>query len=141
MVRHMPLKTPVEPVKWMPLLVEAATDVLASKAVLSESTTSPTLELLAAVQRVEDRGAVETAHRVLQMAGQVWTYWLPTAPVTQRNITEGLQARLKPYRGDNFPAITEPVRFGELLRAMRQYRGGIIVKTALLLGWPDTRQQ
>ena len=91
------------------------------------------LELLAAVQRVEDRGAGETAHRVLQMAGQVWTYWLPAAPITQRNITEGLRARLKPYRGSKFPAITDPVRLGQLLRAMREYKGGIVVKTALLL--------
>lgn len=91
-------------------------------------------DMLTALHRIEQRGAIETAHRVLQMAGQVWTYWrLPTAPSTQRNITEGLKARLQPYRSQVFPAITEPVRFGELLRAMRLYRGGIVVKTALLL--------
>lgn len=90
-------------------------------------------DLLAALHRIEQRGAVETAHRVLQVAGQIWTYWLPTAPAMQRNIAEGLQARLQPYRGKVFPAITEPAHFGELLRAMRQYKGGIVVKTALLL--------
>lgn len=90
-------------------------------------------DLLAALHRIEQRGAVETAHRVLQVAGQIWTYWLPTAPAMQRNIAEGLQARLQPYRGKVFPAITEPTHFGELLRAMRQYKGGIVVKTALLL--------
>ena len=91
------------------------------------------LQLLHALQRVEARGAIETAHRVLQVAGQIWDYWLPIAPVAQRNITEGLKARLKPYKKGKFPAITEPARFAELLRAMDEYNGGIVVKTALLL--------
>ena len=91
------------------------------------------LELLAVLQKVEDRGAVETADRVLMLARQVWDYWLPTAKVAQRNITEGLKKRLTPYRGTTFAAIVEPVPFGELLRAMSAYKGGIIVRTALLV--------
>jgi integrase len=67
------------------------------------------------------------------LARQVWRYWLPTASNTQRDITEGLKARLTPYRGTNFPAIVEPQRFGELLRAMYAYKGGPFVRTALLL--------
>ena len=91
------------------------------------------MELLAALQKVEERGALETADRALMLARQVWRYWLPTADVAQRNITEGLHARLTPYRGKNFAAIVEPKRFGELLRAMAVYRGGPIVRTALQL--------
>ncbi len=91
------------------------------------------MELLAALQKVEERGAVETADRVLMLARQVWEYWLPTTNSTQRNITEGLKARLTPYRGKNFAAIVEPVRFGELLRAMKAYKGGPIVRCALQL--------
>ena len=91
------------------------------------------MELLAALQKVEERGAVETADRVLMLARQVWEYWLPTTTSTQRNITEGLKARLTPYRGKSFAAIVEPVRFGELLRAMKKYKGGPIVRTALQL--------
>ena len=90
----------------------------------------PAMELLAALQKVEERGAVETADRVLMLARQVWEYWLPTTTSTQRNITEGLKARLTPYRGNSFAAIVEPVRFGELLRAMKAYKGGPIVRTA-----------
>ena len=55
------------------------------------------MELLAALQKVEERGAVETADRVLMLARQVWDYWLPTADVQQRNITEGLKGRLKKW--------------------------------------------
>jgi integrase len=91
------------------------------------------LELLAVLQKVEGRGAVETADRGLMLARQVYEYWLPTAETTQRNITEGLQKRLTPYRGKNFPAIVEPQRFGELLRSMYAYKGGPVVRTALLL--------
>ena len=91
------------------------------------------LELLSALQKVEQRGAVETADRVLMLARQVWEYWLPTATVQQRNITEGLKARLTPYRGSSFAAIVEPARFGELMRAIKHYKGGPIVRTALQL--------
>ena len=91
------------------------------------------LELLAVLQKVEERGAVETADRALMLARQVYEYWLPTADKFQRNITEGLKKRLTPYRGKSFPAIVEPKRFGELLRAMHAYKGGAIVRTALQL--------
>lgn len=89
------------------------------------------MELLAALQKVEERGAIETADRVRLVAGMVWDYWLPTADVQQRNITEGLKARLTPYRGKSFAAIVEPLRFGELLRAIKSYKGGPVVRTAL----------
>ena len=91
------------------------------------------MELLAALQKVEERGALETADRVLMLARQIWDYWLPTADVQQRNITEGLKARLTPYRKKSFAAIIEPKRFGELLRAINTYKGGPIVRTALQL--------
>lgn len=91
------------------------------------------MELLAVLQKIEARGAVETADRALMLARQVYDYWLPTAGKEQRNITEGLKRRLTPYRGLNFPAIVDPKRFGELLRAMYAYKGGPVVRTALLL--------
>ena len=91
------------------------------------------IELLEALHKVEERGAYETADRALMLARQVWEYWLPTAGVEQRNITEGLKARLTPYRGKNFAAIVEPKRFGELLRSIQNYKGGRIVRTALQL--------
>jgi integrase len=91
------------------------------------------MELLAALQKVEERGALETADRALMLARQVWDYWLPTAEVQQRNITEGLKARLTPYRGKNFAAILDPQRMGGLMRAIKGYKGGPIVRTALQL--------
>ena len=91
------------------------------------------MELLEALQKIEERGALETADRALGLARQVWNYWLPTADVQQRNITEGLHARLTPYRGKNFAAILDPQRMGALMRAIKGYKGGLIVRTALQL--------
>ena len=91
------------------------------------------MELLVALQKIEDRQAVETAHRVLDISSQVWKYWLPTAEVEQRNITEGLKARLQPYRGKNFAAILDPKRVGEMMRSIKHYKGGIVVRVALQL--------
>ena len=91
------------------------------------------MQLLAALHKVEERGALETADRALMLARQVWDYWLPTANVEQRNITEGLKARLTPYRSKTFAAIVEPKRFGDLMRAIQSYKGGLVVRTALQL--------
>jgi len=91
------------------------------------------LELLAALQKIEERQAVETAHRVLDIARMVWEYWLPTAEVEQRNITDGLKARLQPFRGKNYPAILDPKRVGEMMRAIKNYKGGMVVRVALQL--------
>ena len=91
------------------------------------------MELLAALQKVEERGALETADRALMLARQIWDYWLPTKGVAQRNITEGLKARLTPYQGKSFATIVEPNRFGDLMQTIRTCKGGPTVRTALQL--------
>lgn len=91
------------------------------------------MQVLTAVQAVEKRGSLEAARRVLDTASQVFKHWLPMAPPQYRNITEGLRARLQPRIEGRFPAITEPRRFGELLRAIHAYKGGPLVTVALRL--------
>jgi hypothetical protein len=91
------------------------------------------MELLAALQKIEARQAIETAHRVLDIAKQVWQYWLPTTDIEQRDITIGLKARLQPYRSKNYPAILDPKRVGEMMKAIKHYKGGPIVRAALQL--------
>lgn len=90
------------------------------------------VELLAALRKVEERGAVETANRDLDLARQVWRYGVSTGRVN-RDMTADLKGALSPYRGKHFAAITEPVRLGELLRAIKGYKGGPIVRAALQL--------
>ena len=90
------------------------------------------VELLATLRKVEERGAVETANRGLDLARQVWRYGVATGRVS-RDITGDLKGALSPYRGKHFAAITDPVRLGELLRAIKGYKGGPIVRAALQL--------
>lgn len=90
------------------------------------------VELLATLRKVEQRGAVETADRGLMLARQVWRYGVATGRVP-RDITADLKGALSPYRGRHFAAITDPTKLGELIRAIRAYRGGPIVRAALQL--------
>jgi integrase len=90
------------------------------------------IELLATVRRVEERGALDVAHRVLTTAGQVWRYAVATGR-TPRDITADIRGALKPHHGKHFAAITDPVKFSELIRVIRGYQGGPIVRAALQL--------
>jgi integrase len=90
------------------------------------------VELLATLRKVEERGAVETADRGLMLARQVWRYAVATGRV-DRNITADLKGALSPYRGKHFAAITDPAQLGDMIRAIRVYKGGPIVRAALQL--------
>lgn len=90
-------------------------------------------ELLAALRRIEARGAIDTAHRAKQLAGRVFAYAVGTGRAERNPAAdlgrEALQARQKRHRA----AITDPVALGALLRAMDQSIAGPVVKTALLI--------
>jgi integrase len=90
------------------------------------------IELLAVVRRVEERGALDVAHRVLTTAGQVWRYAVATGRA-QRDVSSDIRGALKPHHGKHFAAITDPVKLGELIRVIRGYQGGPIVRAALQL--------
>ena len=90
------------------------------------------IELLAVVRKVEERGALDVAHRVLTTAGQVWRYAVATARAP-RDVTADIRGALKPHHGKHFAAITDPAKLGELIRVIRGYQGGPIVRAALQL--------
>lgn len=90
------------------------------------------IELLATVRRVEERGALDVAHRVLTTAGQVWRYAVATGRA-QRDVSADIRGALKPHHGKHFAAITDPMKLGELIRVIRSYQGGPIVRAALQL--------
>lgn len=90
------------------------------------------IELLATVRRVEERGALDVAHRVLTTAGQVWRYAVATARAP-RDVSADIRGALKPHHGKHFAATTDPQKLGELLRAIHGYQGGPIVRAALQL--------
>ena len=92
--------------------------------------TSP--ELLAAMRRIEARGALESAHRALSNCGQVFRYAVATGRA-QRDPSGDLRGALAPYKRDHFAAITDPKRVGPLLREIDGYQGTFTVNSALRL--------
>lgn len=90
------------------------------------------VELLGVVRRVEERGALDVAHRVLITAGQVFRYAMATARAS-RDVSADIRGALKPHHGKHFAATTDPKKLGELLKAIQGYQGGPIVRAALQL--------
>ena len=89
--------------------------------------------LLAAIRRIEARGALETAHRALACCGQVFRYAVATGRA-ERDPTGDLRGALPPVKKDkHFAAITEPKKVGELMRDIDGYQGSYIVKSAFKL--------
>jgi integrase len=89
-------------------------------------------ELLAAMRRIENRGALETAHRALANCGQVFRYAIATGRAT-RDPSGDLRGALPPVKGENFAAVTEPKQVAELLRTLDGYQGTLTVVCALRL--------
>lgn len=87
-------------------------------------------DLLTMIRKVEDRGAVETARRILQVCGQVLRYGIATGRL-EADVSPALRGSLKPTISGHFGAITDPKSLGALLRAIDEYNGSLLVRTAL----------
>lgn len=88
--------------------------------------------LLDSLRRVEKRGAVESAHTLRKTAGQVFLYGVQTGRC-ERNPAPDLNGALKPVTVKHMAAILEPVKVGELLRAIDGYSGQPMTRAALAL--------
>lgn len=86
-------------------------------------------ELLSVIQRIEKRGALETAHRALGNCGQVFRYAVATGRA-ERDPSGDLRGALPPAKGEHFAAVTEPKQVAEILRAIDGYEGSLIVGCA-----------
>lgn len=89
-------------------------------------------DLLKILRRIEARGAVYVAHRVLMTARGVWQHAVAVGSA-ERDITQDLGAAVKPHTKRNLPAIVIPAQLRELLRASAAYTGGPVVRAALML--------
>jgi integrase len=90
------------------------------------------MELLAILQRIEQRGAPSVAERVRSTAKQVFDYAIATGRA-KHNFAPALKKALTPHVEKSFGAITNPTELGTLIRAMRSYKGGHVVRAALQL--------
>jgi integrase len=95
-----------------------------------EEITAP--ELLKMLRRIESRGALETAHRVRTICGQVFRYAIATGKC-ERDPAADLRDALKPYKKGHLAAITDPKALAPLLQAIDGYKGTHVVRCALKL--------
>ncbi len=89
-------------------------------------------DVLAAIQKIERRGRLESARRTLQLAGAVFRYAVATARL-RSDPTRDLKGALTAPTVTHYGAITDPKRVGELLRAIDGYEGQGLTKLALQL--------
>ncbi|MFT3804950.1 MAG: integrase arm-type DNA-binding domain-containing protein [Burkholderiaceae bacterium] len=89
-------------------------------------------ELLACLRRVEDRGAIETTHRIKDACGQVFRYAI-AAGLAKRNPAADLRDALKPVPVRHLAAIVDPAQGGQLLRDIADYQGHPVTLAALRL--------
>lgn len=90
------------------------------------------MDILRCLNRIVDRGTIETAHRSLQICGQVFRYAVVTGRA-DRDITPDLRGALPVAKGEHFASITEPKQVAELLRAIDSYQGSLSAVCALKL--------
>jgi hypothetical protein len=86
-------------------------------------------EVLQMLRRIEARGAIETAHRVKQLVGQVMRFAVATGR-TQRDPTPDLQGALKTRRVTRYASIVNPGEIGPLLRDIDGYSGQYAARCA-----------
>lgn len=89
-------------------------------------------DVLTTVQKMETRGAIDSAHRVKQLCGQVFRYGV-SAGLVERDVTTDLKGALSAVPKANFAAITEPKQAGGLMRAIFDYNGHPCAVAALKL--------
>jgi integrase len=89
-------------------------------------------DVLTTVQKMEARGAIDSAHRVKQICGQVLRYAVAIGLI-ERDITADLKGALTISIKTNYASITEPKQSGELMRSIFSYTGHPYALAALKL--------
>ncbi|MCH9044604.1 MAG: integrase arm-type DNA-binding domain-containing protein [SAR324 cluster bacterium] len=89
-------------------------------------------ELLTVLQRIESRGALDTAHRVHHVCGQVFRYAVATSRA-ERDPSGDLRGALPPVKERHYPSVTDTAAIRDLLRAIEGYEGSFVTRCALRL--------
>ncbi|MFP4168862.1 MAG: tyrosine-type recombinase/integrase [Desulfonatronovibrionaceae bacterium] len=86
--------------------------------------------LLEQLRRIEKRGACDTAHRIAQIAGNIFQYAIAAGKVN-RNPAMDIKGALKRAPVKHMAALTEPEDVKLLMRAIDAYQGSLIVNSGL----------
>ncbi|RAK01656.1 integrase [Aliidiomarina maris] len=89
-------------------------------------------ELLTILRKVEKRGAVETANRIKQVAGQIFRFAIATGRA-ERDVSVDLKGALKNPKKSHFAAITNPREVVLLMKSIWAYDATPVVSAALRL--------
>ena len=89
-------------------------------------------QLLDVIRRIEQRGALETAHRALSNCGQVLRYAIATGRA-EVDPSRDLRDALAPVNSKHFASVTDPKTAAQVLRALDGYEGTPVVCSALRL--------
>lgn len=89
-------------------------------------------DILTTVQKVENRGAIDSAHRIKQICGQVFRYAVASG-FAERDVTIDLKGALTAPERGHYAAITEPRQVATLLRSIHGYSGHPYAIAALKL--------
>ena len=90
------------------------------------------VELLAVLQKCEQRGTLEVAHRLRSLCGAVFRFGVATGRC-EHDIAADLKGALTPRQKQNMAAIIEPIQFGQLLRDIWAYQGHFVTLVAFKL--------
>ena len=88
-------------------------------------------DVLSAVRVTEKRGAIEQAHRLAQLAGKICRFARVSGYCTFDAASGLTEALTSIPREKHRAAIVDPIRIGELLRAIEDYPGDISTLYAL----------
>lgn len=89
-------------------------------------------DVLAALHKIEARGAIESAHKIKQLCGQVFRFAVSSGHAAH-DVTADLRGALSPIPKGNFASITEPQQVGALMRSIFSYSGHPYAIAALKL--------
>jgi integrase len=89
-------------------------------------------ELLKTLRKIENRGAIETAHRAKRLAGQIFRYAVATGRAERDPCVDLKDALTQPTK-THFKSITEPAEVGPLIAAINNYQATPVVMAALKL--------
>jgi integrase len=87
-------------------------------------------EILRVLRRIENRGAIETAHRCKTIVSQVFRYAIATG-VADRDPAADLKGALSPTQPKRMAAITDPDGAADLIKAISGYQGSLVTRCAL----------
>ena len=88
-------------------------------------------DVLAMLRKIEERRAFETASRVIGFCSLIFKYAV-TLGLVDADPCRDLRPALKPYAKGQLAAITKPKEVGALMLSIDDYKGSLVVRSALL---------